>query len=173
MIPQVLNAHAKVNLSLEVLGRRNDGFHEVNTRIVQISLSDELHFNPSKSGEFEFTCSEPSIPSDEGNLVVKAANAFRDKADINLPVHIHLEKSIPSGAGLGGGSSDAATTLKGLNKALGNKLSHDALHEIAASLGSDINFFLDGSVADCTGRGEMVTPASFPFELPLVLYVLP
>ena len=96
MIAQNLRANAKVNLSLEVHRRRDDGFHEVSTRIARISLADEISITPSESGEFEFTCSEPSIPSDGTNLVVRAAEVFRERTGKDTPVQIHLEKYIPA-----------------------------------------------------------------------------
>ena len=169
MIAQNLRANAKVNLCLEVHHRRDDGFHEVSTRIARISLADEISITPSESGEFEFTCSEPSIPSDNTNLVVRAAEVFSQRTGTDTPVQIHLEKHIPAGAGLGGGSSDAATTLVGLNNLFSTNLDLPTLQEMAASLGSDVPFFLDGTVADCCGRGERVSPVQFPFELPIVL----
>lgn len=166
---QSLAAHAKVNLSLEVHGRRDDGFHEVSTRIAKISLADEVQFLTSDTGAFEFTCSDPNLPDDDSNLVVRAAHAFRDHTGEHLPIRIHLVKNIPSGAGLGGGSSDAATTIVGLNDLFETELGDEELQRIAATLGSDVPFFLDGAVADCVGRGESVHPVHYPHELPIIL----
>ncbi len=166
---QSLPAHAKINLSLQIHGRRDDGFHDISTRIAKISLADEIHFLPSASGELEFTCSDPDLPTGDDNLVVRAAKAFQRHSGIDATVRIHLVKNIPYGAGLGGGSSDAATTLAGLNDLFESDLPAHTLQSIAASLGSDVPFFLGGNVADCGGRGELVGQAHFPYELPIIL----
>ncbi|HEY5893854.1 MAG TPA: 4-(cytidine 5'-diphospho)-2-C-methyl-D-erythritol kinase [Chthoniobacterales bacterium] len=159
-------APAKINLSLEVLGKRPDGFHDLRSLFCPISLVDELDFERATC--FEFSCSDPSIPRDERNLVVKAAKWFGGGV---LPkVRVHLEKRIPHSAGLGGGSSDAATTLLALNELASEPKSFGELSEIAASLGSDVPFFLHESPAWCEGRGERVAPARLENTFVVLLF---
>ncbi len=163
-----LTAPAKLNLSLRVLRRREDGFHEVETLMVKLpGLADRLTFTPA--GTFSFRCDDPSVPSDESNLVVKAVRAFEAAAGLSCHLDVLLEKNVPHGAGLGGGSSDAATTLLALNQLHDAPLSDEALHEIAAALGSDIPFFLLPGAAVCSGRGEKITPVEAPPTLPVLL----
>lgn len=163
-------APAKINLSLKILHRRPDGYHEIETLMTPISLSDRLAFQTADmSRGIQFRCDDPSLPAGEDNLVVRAARAFLLAAKKSSGVTIVLEKTIPHGAGLGGGSSDAAATLLGLNKLFDAKLGPDALRAIAARLGSDIPFFIFESPAICRGRGETVTPAVLPRKFPLLL----
>lgn len=164
------NAPAKLNLNLRITGRRADGFHEIDTLMVALpGLHDVLTFSPSDT--LNFTCDNPSLPVDGGNLVVRAIRAFTASAGRSEGMSVHLEKHIPSGAGLGGGSSDAAATLLALQEMHGNPLSESKLQEIAAALGSDVPFFLHGGPARCTGRGEIVTPApdALPESSPVLL----
>lgn len=168
MNPLTLQAPAKLNLSLRVLGKRPDGFHEIDTLMVKLpDLSDTLTF--TSAPEFSFHCDDPSIPANAENLVVKAARAFESTTKIDLKISIFLQKKIPHGAGLGGGSSDAATTLLGLNQLHGHPLGVPALHELAATLGSDIPFFLSAGASRCTGRGEKIDPAPSPPPLWVLL----
>ncbi|MEP2774709.1 MAG: 4-(cytidine 5'-diphospho)-2-C-methyl-D-erythritol kinase [Luteolibacter sp.] len=163
---------AKLNLSLRILGKRADGFHEIDTLMVQLhGLADDITITPAE--EFSFTCSDPSLPTDDSNLVVKAAQALSKKSGKPIPFHIHLEKNIPHGAGLGGGSSNAATTLLLLNDLLGSPQTVEELHAIAAELGSDIPFFLYDGTARCTGRGEIIKAAPAPPNLPVILFKPP
>jgi 4-diphosphocytidyl-2-C-methyl-D-erythritol kinase len=145
----------KVNLLLNILGKRADGFHELETVMQPINLCDELSFERVASG-ITLTCSEPSLPTDSSNLVYRAAAKFLERAAIQDGVKIHLTKEIPMAAGLGGGSGNAATTLLALNQLFAQPLAHAELHEIAASLGSDIPFFLQCKPALATGRGEKI-----------------
>lgn len=145
----------KVNLILNILGKRADGFHELETVMHPVNLFDEMTFERVARG-FQLTCSNPTLPTDAGNLVHRAALLFLQKAEIRDGVRIHLEKKIPLAAGLGGGSGNAATTLLGLNELFGNPLKPKALEEIAAGLGSDIPFFLQTKPALGTGRGEKI-----------------
>ncbi len=152
----------KVNLLLNILGRRADGFHELETVMHPVNVFDELSFARVTRG-FHLTCSDPTLPTDAGNLVHRAAMMFFHKTEIRDGVRIHLEKRIPMAAGLGGGSGNAATTLLGLNEIFGKPLSARALHDIAATLGSDIPFFLQPKPALGTGRGENIRPLeTFP-----------
>jgi 4-diphosphocytidyl-2-C-methyl-D-erythritol kinase len=168
MNPLLLSAPAKLNLSLRVLGKRADGFHEIDTLMVKIpTLADSIEFR--EAAEFRFSCDDPSVPSDAQNLVVKAVRAFETATGRSVHHEISLKKVIPHGAGLGGGSSDAATTLLGLNRLHAFPLGVETLHQIAASLGSDIPFFLTSGPSRCTGRGELIEPAPAAPSLPILL----
>lgn len=164
-----LSAPAKINLSLSVLGKRPDGFHAIESHFVAISLADTLTLEPVSESGISFTCSDASLPCDDSNLVVRAARRFYETAQIPAAVRIRLEKKIPHGAGLGGGSSDAAATLRGLNALHGAPLAADTLHALAAELGSDVPFFLAGGSALCRGRGEIIEPHPLPTPLSLLL----
>ena len=152
----------KVNLILNILGKRADGFHELETVMHPVKLFDEMQFERVTRG-LQLTCSNPALPTDAGNLVHRAATLFFQKTGIADGVKIHIEKKIPLAAGLGGGSGNAATTLLGLNELFGQPLPPKALEDIAASLGSDIPFFLQTKPALGTGRGEKIQPLeNFP-----------
>jgi len=145
----------KVNLLLNILGKRSDGFHELETIMQPVDFCDHLAF--SRAGRnIQLSCSDATLPVDSSNLVYRAAEKFLAAAGITDGVKIHLDKKIPMAAGLGGGSGNAATTLLALNELFGQPLSPDKLGELAASLGSDINFFLQHKPALATGRGEKV-----------------
>ncbi len=150
------NSPCKVNLLLNILGRRADGFHELETIMQPVNLFDRLQFTRGGNG-VQLTCSEPGLPADSGNLVHRAATAFFQQAGIKDGVRIHLEKRIPLAAGLGGGSGNAATTLLALNELFGQPLGFAQLDLVAASLGSDIPFFLQDKPALAVGRGEKVS----------------
>ena len=145
----------KVNLLLNILGKRADGFHELETVFHPVKLCDRLSFSRARAG-IQLTCSDPHLPVDSTNLVHRAASAFLAATKINDGVCIHLTKQIPMAAGLGGGSGNAATTLLGLNELFGSPLGLEQFHAIAATLGSDVNFFLQSKPALATGRGEKV-----------------
>jgi len=153
----------KVNLLLNILGRRADGFHELETLLLPVPLHDRLTFELRPAG-VTLTCSDPALPADGTNLVHRAATAFLAAAPAGPGgVAIHLEKRLPLAAGLGGGSANAATTLRALNDLCGRPLDAAALHGLAAALGSDVPFFLQDGPALATGRGEVVRPlAPFP-----------
>jgi 4-diphosphocytidyl-2-C-methyl-D-erythritol kinase len=163
-------APAKINLSLRVLGRRGDGFHEIETLITPISLCDEIKIE-QRSGkqEIAFWCDDPSVPKGEDNIVVRAANVFFEKTKITSGVSIALKKRIPHGAGLGGGSSDAASTLLALNGLFETNLPRQALAKMAEMIGSDVPFFIFQSAAVCKGRGELVTPTRLREQLSVLL----
>lgn len=159
-----LKAPAKINLFLEILGKRDDGYHEIETVMQEIDLVDNLQFEEIREG-VKLKCNNKNVPSDENNLVCKAANLIVNECGIKKGVLISLEKNIPVGAGLGGGSSDAATTLKALNSLWKIGLSDIDLIEFAARLGSDIPFFIKGKTALCSGRGENITPIEVKSEM--------
>ena len=149
-----LRAYAKINLTLEVLGRRDDGYHEVVTVLQSVGLHDVLHIHSAP--DIEFTCSVEALEGKD-NLVWRAATWLREVTGGQDGARIHLEKHIPEAMGLGGGSSDAAASMVGLSKLWGLSLSSDALSDIAAQIGSDVPFFLSGGTAKAEGRGEQVT----------------
>lgn len=169
-----MEAPAKVNRELRVGPLRPDGFHEVRSRIVSIDLADRIEIAESAGERVLFTC-EGNAPGDETNLVVRAAEALARRLGRPPAVRIHLEKRIPAGAGLGGGSSDAAITLLALRRLWHAAVEMDELAEIASTLGSDVPFFLQGGEAEVTGRGERVRPLpdSPPVELLLVVPPFP
>lgn len=148
-----LNSPAKINLFLKVLNKREDGYHEIASLFQTIDLFDQVKLQIAEKDTF--TCSEPSLAHGQ-NLVVKAIELFRQKSQQEFGVNCHLVKNIPVEAGLGGGSSNAATVLKGLNQLLNYPLENDELMDIAKELGSDVPFFLYGGAAYCEGRGEIV-----------------
>jgi 4-diphosphocytidyl-2-C-methyl-D-erythritol kinase len=150
----------KVNLLLNILGKRPDGFHELETVMHPVQLFDRLIFRHAGSS-IELTCSDPTLPVDRTNLVHRAATAFLEATGVKDGVAIHLEKRIPMAAGLGGGSGNAATTLLGLNELFGNPLPMPRLHELAATIGSDVPFFLQSKPAIAIGRGERIQALAF------------
>jgi 4-diphosphocytidyl-2-C-methyl-D-erythritol kinase len=151
---------AKINLTLEVLGKRSDGFHELATWMIPIALYDCLTIEPAVKMVFESNV--PELPSDRTNLIIRAVEAFQKVSGSQQNYRIVLEKNIPIGAGLGGGSSDAAATLRLLNRIAGDQISPQALSGVAAELGSDVAFFIEARSAWCTGRGEKMEPRDFP-----------
>ena len=152
----VVKSPCKVNLLLNVLGRRADGFHEVETILQPVPLYDELRIKKADAG-FELTCSDSRLSVGEDNLVHRAAKAFLKKVESG-GAEIHLQKNLPLAAGIGAGSSNAAWTLRGLNELFENPLSAEQLQELAADLGSDVPFFLQDNPALATGRGEIIKP---------------
>ena len=164
-----LKAPAKINLWLRVLGKREDGFHTVETLMCPVSIFDEVTVAKQDDCRTNMTCSDASVPVDETNLALRALRAFETTTGIRRGWSIHLEKQIPHGAGLGGGSSDAACVLDALNQLCGSPLSLAQLCDAAASLGSDVPFFLHKKTCAAIGRGEVLTPVDFPWKLPLVL----
>ena len=164
----VEKAYAKINLGLKVLGRRPDGYHEILSVAQCVDLADVLYFEPASSDQL--TCSLDSLSTGPDNLVCRAVDAFR--ARLNRPIQsfrIHLEKNIPIGAGLGGGSADAAAALRGLNRFYDQPFSTADLRQIAATLGSDIPFLVEGGTALMRGRGEILEALSWEG---VVFYVL-
>jgi 4-diphosphocytidyl-2-C-methyl-D-erythritol kinase len=161
-MPLEKKSHCKVNLLLNILGKRPDGFHELETVMQPVNFCDKLVFERGGNG-IKLSCNKKNLPVDSKNLVFRAAADFLAAAKINDGLKIHLEKKIPLAAGLGGGSGDAATTLLALNELFGSPLAAENLREIAAQLGSDVPFFLQSKPALATGRGEKIQPLeNFP-----------
>lgn len=152
----------KVNFLLNILGKRPDGFHKLETLFFPVPLYDEICVEAAVDGGILLTCSYPELPCDGTNLVHRAAGIFLSAARVTSGVRLHLEKRLPLAAGLGGGSANAAVTLLALNELFGRPLDFDQLDALAATLGSDVNFFLQPNPALATGRGEQIVPlASF------------
>ena len=162
-------APAKINLSLRVLGRRADGFHDLESLMCPVSVFDTLDVTRRAAGGLEFVCDDPTLPTGDDNLVVRAVRLFCGACGVEPCVSIKLTKRIPHGAGLGGGSSDAATTLLAFDRLFETRLSRDALAAMAAEIGSDVPFFIYQSAAIIRGRGERVEPVAFLHALPLLL----
>lgn len=150
-------APAKINLALDTLYKREDGYHEVEMIMTTIDLNDRLTFECRDDGEIIIDVEHNFVPSDHRNLAYKAAKLMQDRYNIKKGVKISLEKSIPISAGLAGGSSDAAATFRGLNELWGINESLETLSELASEIGSDISFCIYGKTALCQGRGEKIT----------------
>lgn len=164
----IIEAPAKINLHLEVIGKRKDGFHSIRSVFQLVSISDLITITRTGGegyyalkGNFDFPL--------ENNLITGALNLFRELTGIRSGVSIECSKVIPAGAGLGGGSSDAASVLKGLNILFDSGLSTKELSEAGSRLGSDIPFFFAGGTAVVTGRGEIVKPVSTEWDLPVII----
>ncbi len=159
------SAHAKINLSLDITGKRENGYHDVRMIMTTLDLCDELSFEKGGSGvrlltDDEMLNKEQAAGSD--NLVIKAANRLSEAVGKSFDVNISLKKNIPIAAGMAGGSADAAATLRGLNRLFGLKLSNDELRKIAVKIGADVPFCVEGGLTLCEGIGERLTPLTGP-----------
>jgi 4-diphosphocytidyl-2-C-methyl-D-erythritol kinase len=163
-----LRAYAKINIGLNVLGKRSDGYHDLETVFHEIDCFDEIELQ--RHDKVAMTADSILVPVDGSNLCLSAANLLQKEKHVRQGVMIHLKKNIPVGAGLGGGSSDAAAVLCGLNQFWELKLSNNQLHALAAQIGSDVPFFIDGGTAYATGRGEILE--SFSLTLPFWIAVV-
>ncbi|HKS30716.1 MAG TPA: 4-(cytidine 5'-diphospho)-2-C-methyl-D-erythritol kinase, partial [Pyrinomonadaceae bacterium] len=164
-----LPAYAKINWRLNVLGRRADGYHEIRTIFQTVTLHDRLTFAASDDERLFLTCDDETVPSDERNLVVRAALALREKFQVREGAQLHLEKRIPVEAGLGGGSSDAAVALLGLAALWRIKTNREELSRIGARLGADVPFFFTGGTARGTGLGTEIAPLEDAPAVPLLI----
>jgi 4-diphosphocytidyl-2-C-methyl-D-erythritol kinase len=158
LAPLDVVTRAKVNLSLEVIRRRADGFHEIETIFQSIDLADRMRVELTNDAKVEIVCATPGIPTDATNLCSRAIVAMRKIAGRSLGARITLEKRIPAGAGLGGGSANAAGIIRAVDRALGLALPARTLEKVAASVGSDVPFLLHGGTMVGRGRGEILTP---------------
>ena len=165
----VIRSPAKINWTLRVLGRRDDGFHEIESLVSAVSLYDELAFSFRDDTGFVLTCDDPTIPTDERNLISRAVAIARPEAAEPRGLTCHLSKRIPVGGGLGGGSSNGAAALVALNQLWSLNWSREQLMSAAARLGSDVPFFILGGTAVIAGRGERVSTASLPWQGWIVL----
>jgi 4-diphosphocytidyl-2-C-methyl-D-erythritol kinase len=162
-------APAKINLMLDVLHKRADGFHEVEMIMTMVDLADRLELSELKRDSIIISSQAGYIPLDEKNLAFQAARLIKDRYNVKSGVHIHLDKRIPVAAGLAGGSSDAAATLRGLNRLWRLNIPAQELQELGAELGSDVPFCVTGGTALATGRGELLTPIPNPPQCWVVL----
>lgn len=162
---------AKINLTLEVVNKRDDGFHNIKSIMQTVSLYDYLTIEAKKAETTEITLSGTSeeIPYNEKNLVFKAAKLFLEESRISAKINIFIEKNIPIAAGLAGGSTDATGTLYGLNEILGQPFSRKELHELCSSLGSDLNVCLEGGTLLATSRGEVIEKLDCDINYPVTL----
>ena len=158
---------AKINIGLYVTEKRQDGYHNIETIYYPVNIYDRMTFEDSDN--FTFSSNTKSLPDDSTNLVIQAKNLLEDYSGEKLNVNIMLEKNIPVGAGLGGGSSDAAASLKTLNEYAGLNLSGNELFDLALRLGSDVPFFLNPCPSFAGGRGEIINPCLLHLDLPLVI----
>ena len=175
-----IRAPAKINLYLRVVGRRKDGYHLLDTVLVPISLYDEIEIQRLKAARhrtrpsaspIKITCDHPLVPAGKKNLVFQAADLIMKTAGVDQPISIHVRKRIPVGAGLGGGSSDAAATLVALNRLFRLGYSMRRLEKLGLSLGDDVPFFIRRRPARARGIGERLTPlANFPLLWLVILY---
>jgi len=159
---------AKINLYLRIIGKRTDGYHELETVMLPLDFGDEIALQSRKAG-ITLACDDPRLPTDDSNLALRAAKVLAEAFGTKQGAKIGLAKRTPLAAGLGGGSSNAATTLLGLNRLWKLKASSKKLHTLAASLGSDINFFMAGGAALCRGRGEKIEPIPCKFSGAILL----
>jgi 4-diphosphocytidyl-2-C-methyl-D-erythritol kinase len=168
-----LRAHAKLNLSLRVLAREESGFHSIETLLVRLELADIVDLETtSEAGIRLAVTGDPAVPSDGSNLCWRAAEAIARELRASSGIRIGLAKSVPAGAGLGGGSADAAAVLLGLNRLWGNPLDHSVLARLAGELGSDVPFGLcEASMALAWERGRRLLPLAAPSSLPVLIVV--
>jgi len=163
----VIKSPAKINFGLNIVSKREDGFHNIGTIFYPIELHDVLTFK--KAGQLSFTSNNELIQNDENNLVIKAVRLVEQLVNRKLTVSIELEKNIPIGAGLGGGSSNAAQTLLSINEFFDLQIKEVVLKELALQLGSDVPFFLHPASAFASSRGELLSPIDFEITKPLLL----
>jgi 4-diphosphocytidyl-2-C-methyl-D-erythritol kinase len=159
---------AKVNLYLRILGKRPDGYHELETLMLPLDFGDEIMLRPREDG-LTVKCDNPSLPTDDSNLAMRAAKRLAERCGVKRGAEITLTKRTPLAAGLGGGSSNAAAVLLGLRQLWGLQADDSILHELAAGMGSDINFFLAGGAALCRGRGERIEAIPCVFSASILL----
>lgn len=165
-----LESPAKVNLRLEILRKREDGYHEVKTILQKISLHDTLHVSLWRGRRIRITTDHPNLPIGKGNLVYQAARSILKRSDYREGIDIKIEKRIPLGAGLGGGSSNAATTLKALNQLLKMNLMKKELMEMGKEIGADVSFFLFEGTAIGSGIGERLRKITLPGLWYILIY---
>lgn len=164
-----LPSYAKINLHLEIKGKRDDGYHEIASLFQQVDLKDDIELVDIASEKIVFLTDAPHIPSDETNLCVRATRLYLDTIGAERGVEIRLTKRIPAGAGLGGGSSNAAVVLLGLNALWGDGLKISQLRKMAEQLGSDVPFFISGGMAEVRGRGEVLSHFDSEFSKPVMI----
>lgn len=165
----IVKANAKINLALRITGKRADGYHYLSTIFQEIDFYDRLVFQPAE--RFALTTNDPNLPVDGRNLCARAYLTLSERYPEQPAFAIHLEKNIPQGAGLGGGSADAAAVLKFLNRAWGLALEGAQLEQIAATIGADVPFFIRGGTQGASGIGESLTPLTLPYDFSILLAI--
>ena len=161
-------SYAKINLGLRILDKRKDGYHDIITVFQQVDLHDKITFKKMPSS-IRVTSTDPTLPKGEDNLVFQSLELYRKKHDIQQGLEVHIQKNIPVGAGLGGGSSNAAAALLAANQIWNTNLSRNELLEMAAAIGSDVSFFLIGGTVIGEGRGEILTSIQWPTDWWIVI----
>ncbi len=169
MTPMNVVSPAKVNLHLKILGKRPDGFHELETLMVPVTLADEISIERDDNEGITLTCDNPQVPTGSENLILRAAELFFQETGTSMGLRIRMDKRIPMGAGLGGGSSNAASIIKALNGLTNSDLTIPQLEAMAAKIGSDVAWFIRGQPAICRGRGELIGPREDVPRWPLLL----
>lgn len=167
----IIKAHAKINLSLDIVGKREDGYHLLRMIMQSLDLHDEVILSEKEEG-ISLTCDKSYVPIDERNIAFKAARLIKAETGLKQGIHIHIKKNIPVAAGLAGGSTDAAAVLKGMNELFSLGLSREELKELGLRLGADVPFCIDGGTVLCEGVGEILTPLS-SFKDKVVVLVKP
>ena len=168
-LPLRIDIPAKINLWLEVIRKRSDGYHELSSLMLPVGIYDQVDLELTEEEGIRLACASPGVPSDSGNLAWRAASLFIEEAGYTKGVSVRLDKSIPVGAGMGGGSADAGAVLTGLNRLLPGCVSEYRLHEMAVKLGADVPFFLYCRPALATGIGDCLQPVEGVPRYPLVL----
>lgn len=169
----LVRSPAKINLSLLIAGKRPDGFHEIRTLMAKVSLYDDIYIEPRQTGAVRLEClGNYDVPADDDNLVLKAVRLLENYCNTNISADITLFKRIPPGAGLGGGSSNAASVMMAINKIYKLGLNQNVMAKLSSQIGSDIPFFFGGPLSFCSGKGEKITKISKNFDF-LALLLLP
>lgn len=166
-----IKAYAKINIALDVVGKRDDGYHLLKMIMQTIDLYDVISVSKAESG-IHVSCNKPYVPTDNRNLAYKAAKLFLDRYNINCGVNINIVKNIPVAAGLAGGSTDAAAVIKVMNKLFDMHEKNDELKKLSLSLGADVPYCIEGGTALCEGVGEIITPLK-PFKNRILVLVKP
>ncbi len=164
-----INAPAKINLALDVLRRREDGYHDLRMIMETLSLADTVHLEPKDAGGIELTSDDPDMPCDTSNLAVRAALLMEEKTGKTFPLHIHIEKRIPAAAGLAGGSADAAAVMVGVNDLFSLGIEKETLMAWGKEIGADVPYCIRQGSALAEGIGEVLTPLPELKDLPVIL----
>jgi len=168
-----IQSNAKLNLGLKILNKRDDGYHNISTLIQEIDLYDSIELSTDNSYNITLSLEGITTPSDKDNLCYKAAKLFLDEYNISNGIHIKLNKSIPIGAGLGGGSSNAANTIKGLYQLFNIDIDNETINNLCSKLGADVPFFINGGLQTSEGIGHDLTPRNFLLEKIYFLIIYP
>ncbi|MFZ1281469.1 MAG: 4-(cytidine 5'-diphospho)-2-C-methyl-D-erythritol kinase, partial [Ignavibacteriaceae bacterium] len=163
----IVKSHAKINIGLNIINKRDDGFHNLETIFYPINLFDEIRF--TKSDKFSFNSNDENLNKEKTNLIIKAKESLENHFDIQLPIKVFLDKHIPIGAGLGGGSSNAASTILALAKLFNLELDAETVGRLALNLGSDVPFFINPVSSFAESRGEVLTSINFKFDKYLLI----